>query len=347
MPSIQRAVQGGGHYKPDGELEILCNKCFSLIPASSVLSHLKVCVQAAVKSPAELLKVKLQKLRGSLEGRLRSAATQVEVMRYLSQLRYHIDTALKWGEDGSVNALAEHTLVQVKQLTQTARYIAPAVLIFTRRVENVIVQLDKELRQASSKGDREFSGAAVDLSLIVNRSNQDDDVTSAIEVTSVVTAVDSDTGTQTAETQVTEDARGDTDVADLAGADKALTLKNEDEQRRWFYSQCLTAKLQCTEKSQIRRVLISDLYVKVKQDGVPIDGWTEWIKQNLTSGDGAAAPAPVQEEATPTYAGDPRSGSTEPPYLYRGYPTGAQSSSPHRFGQWGHMVPGATGAFPR
>ena len=35
-------------------------------------------------------------------------------MRYLSQLRYHIDTALKWGEDGSVNALAEHTLVQVR-----------------------------------------------------------------------------------------------------------------------------------------------------------------------------------------------------------------------------------------
>ena len=41
--------------------------------------------------------------------------------------------------------------------------------MYTVRREKVIVQLDKELRQASSKGDREFSGAAVDLSLIVNR----------------------------------------------------------------------------------------------------------------------------------------------------------------------------------
>ena len=36
---------------------------------------------------------------------------------------------------------------EVQQLSKTARYIAPAVFVFTKRVENVIVQLEKELRR--------------------------------------------------------------------------------------------------------------------------------------------------------------------------------------------------------
>ena len=36
---------------------------------------------------------------------------------------------------------------QVEQLSRTARYIAPAVYVFTKRVMNVISQLEKELRR--------------------------------------------------------------------------------------------------------------------------------------------------------------------------------------------------------
>lgn len=38
----------------------------------------------------------------------------------------------------------------------------------------------------------------------------------------------------------------------------------EDQQRRWFYSQCLAAKMAAADKARARKILISDLYSKVK-----------------------------------------------------------------------------------
>merc|ERR550537_852610 len=110
---------------------------------------------------------------------------------------------------------------------------------------------------------------------------------------SIVNA-DSETGTHYAETQVTEDVGQKADVADLAGANEALTLKDEDEQRRWFYSQCLTAKLQVKDKRRMRKVLISDLYVQVKEEKVPVSEWMTWIQAQL-GGEGEAP-----EETTST-----------------------------------------------
>merc|ERR550537_518128 len=107
---------------------------------------------------------------------------------------------------------------------------------------------------------------------------------------SIVNA-DSETGTHYAETQVTEDVGQKADVADLAGANEALTLKDEDEQRRWFYSQCLTAKLQVQDKSRMRKVLISDLYVKVKAEKVPVDKWMGWIQKHLSGDEDEPRPA--------------------------------------------------------
>ena len=48
------------------------------------------------------------------DSRAAPVALEVEVMRCLSQMRYHIDTALKWTAEGpEVGALTEHTLQQV------------------------------------------------------------------------------------------------------------------------------------------------------------------------------------------------------------------------------------------
>eukprot|EP00971_Amphidinium_carterae_P299692 5954236-Amphidinium_carterae.1 len=37
----------------------------------------------------------------------------------------------------------------------------------------------------------------------------------------------------------------------------------QDEQRKWFYSQCLAMKLACPDQIRARRILISDLYCQV------------------------------------------------------------------------------------
>merc|ERR550514_2673917 len=102
---------------------------------------------------------------------------------------------------------------------------------------------------------------------------QDTEMESVADVNSVVSELDSDTGTQYAETQVTQEGPL-TDVADMQAANEYLNLKNEDEQRRWFYSQCLTVKLSCPDKTRARKTLISDLYTKVRAEHVPIENWT-------------------------------------------------------------------------
>merc|ERR1719443_2331601 len=99
---------------------------------------------------------------------------------------------------------------------------------------------------------------------------RDMDQESMADVNSVVSNLDSDTGTQYAETAVTQEGPGG-DVADVQAANEYLNLKNEDEQRRWFYSQCLTVKLSCPDKTRARKTLISDLYSKVRSENVPIE----------------------------------------------------------------------------
>merc|ERR1719230_2353792 len=106
---------------------------------------------------------------------------------------------------------------------------------------------------------------------------------SVADVNSIVSELDSDTGTQYAETLVTQDGQpvGSGDVGNMQDANEYLSLKNEDEQRRWFYSQCLTVKLACPDKARARKTLISDLYAKVREDGVPIENWVQWIRSQL------------------------------------------------------------------
>merc|ERR1711933_383698 len=57
---------------------------------------------------------------------------------------------------------------------------------------------------------------------------------------------------------------------------------------------CLTVKLACPDKARARKTLISDLYAKVRSEGVPIEGWVQWIRSKLMGeedGGGGAAMA--------------------------------------------------------
>jgi len=76
------------------------------------------------------------------------------------------------------------------------------------------------------------------------------------EVNSVISEMLSDAGTQYSETQITatfvdniSSAGANQDVANLKSLQHDdLTSKSEEEQRRWFYSQCLNIKLSCPDK---------------------------------------------------------------------------------------------------
>jgi len=282
------------------DLEIMCNNCFNLIKsseASSCVGDPATCPLAqrhggaAFEKPQGtigLLDLKLQKLRTALEGRLQDSSSKVNVMRHLTQLRYHIDTAAKWTPGCSeIGALSDHTVQQVKQLTATSRVLAPAVYIFSKRIENVVVQKERELRRlmvqtSPAKGHSGKPGGGM---LDIDKDNMAESVA---DVNSIVSELDSDCGTQYAETLVTQEGPGATDVGNVQDANDYLSLKNEDEQRRWFYSQCLNVKLACPDKARARKTLISDLYAKVKAENVPIENWVQWIRLQLMPEDSAA-----------------------------------------------------------
>lgn len=280
------------------DLEIMCNNCFNLIKsseASSCTGDPRDC-PTACRSGATgekpsgavgLLDLKLKRLRAALESRLQDSSSKVNVMRHLTQLRYHIDTAIKWVPGcPEIGALSDHTVVQVKQLTATSRVLAPAVYIFSKRIENVVVQKERELRRLIVQQSTPTKSQEGGGSLTVNR---DEISESVAELNSIVSELDSDCGTQYAETLVTQQEGSSNDVGNVQDANEYLSLKNEDEQRRWFYSQCLTVKLACPDKNRAKKILISDLYAKVKTEGVPIEGWVQWIRSHLMPDEDAAA----------------------------------------------------------
>jgi len=301
--SGQHAVRPGfipGAPRDIEDLEVMCNNCFNLIRSSeaSQCTGDKSCPLAlragTTGTPAErpsstiaLLDLKLQKLRAALEARLQDSSSKVNVMRHLTQLRYHIDTAAKWVPGCSeIGALSDHTVQQVKQLTTTSRVIAPAVYIFSKRIENVVVQKERELRRAmvQSSASR-VGGVSEGVTIDIDR---DAATESVADVNSIVSELDSDCGTQYAETLVTQDGPS-TDVGNVQDANDYLSLKNEDEQRRWFYSQCLTVKLACPDKTRARKTLISDLYAAVRAQNVPIESWVQWIRMQLMPEEAGAA----------------------------------------------------------
>jgi len=298
-----------GAAKDIEDLEIMCNNCYNLVRSSEASSCTGDPTECPVASKSGgnsgerptgaigLLNLKLRKLRAALEVRLQDSSSKVNVMRHLTQLRYHINTAVKWVPGcPEIGALSDHTVVQVKQLTATSRVLAPAVYIFSKRIENVVVQKERELRRAMMQQNSPPKGAQ-DRYSALNITN-DDISESVADVNSIVSELDSDTGTQYAETQVTQEGTS-TDVGNVQDANDYLSLKNEDEQRRWFYSQCLNVKMACPDKTRAKKTLISDLYAKVRAEGVPIEGWVQWIRSRLMPEEEANGAGQVTSDKVP------------------------------------------------
>lgn len=294
---------GGGDIE---DMEVMCNNCYNLIrssdaarctgeasgcPIAKSLGHGEAPPQRPAGKIAEL-DVKLSKLRVALESRLqdKDIIDKVPVMRHLMQMKYHMDAALKWTPAcPEIGLLSTHTVQGIKSLTSTAKVLAPAVYIFSKRIENVIVQKERELRKVMVQPAVQTAPGGLDQSRggigsydgaypSVETMELSEDT--QFEVNSVNTNLDSDTGTQAMETQITQE--GPTgDVGNVQDADHLMNLKSEEDQRKWFYTQCLSVKLACADKVKARKTLISDLYAKVQAEQVPIGEWVDWMKAQL------------------------------------------------------------------
>lgn len=215
-------------------------------------------------------------------------SSQSNVLRHLTQLRYHLDSALKWGPDAAdLGAISEHTIQQVQQLASTARVLAPGVYLFSKRAENILIQKERALKKAAQvlfedqrkSYNSDFKG---DMRIPTSRLSKAE--------STLVSELDSECGTMYADTVITCPA----DVGNVQDVNDYLALKSEDQQRRWFYSQCLAAKLVTSDQARARKILISDLYAKVKASGIPITNWMMFIQEQLMLGRGIPVPTDIR-----------------------------------------------------
>mmetsp|Transcript_28137 Transcript_28137/g.52772 ORF Transcript_28137/g.52772 Transcript_28137/m.52772 type:complete len:354 (-) Transcript_28137:20-1081(-) len=242
----------------------------------SSTSNFAECTKAVPKHMPEL-NAKLERLQADLESRILDDGLENKARRHLTQLRHHISTALQWTTD-STGLPSEQTAQQVKQLNSTARVLAPAVYVFSKRAEHCIVQKERALKKASpvvsdTGGYQKFGFSDVPLDLKVPPSRYKAEST-------VVSELDSECGTMYADTIVTWDAPS-TDVGNVQDVNDYWLMKSEDEQRRWFYSLCLSAKMSAKDQVNARKVLISDLYLKARAASLPIGSWATYITEAL------------------------------------------------------------------
>merc|ERR1712007_4896 len=240
-----------------------------------------------------LLDMKLNKLQAALEKRLQESDPQkVSVMRHLTQLKYQIGTAKKWNPaDPEAACLSDRVVSKVKELVASARLHAPTVYIFSKRVENVIVQKERAFRKLVAQSTALSPQSNVPFSLAGSVKSLVTEVNSCVSANSA-------TGTETEMESCSTISEGTAfDVGNMHEASEMLETRSEVEQRHWFYKQCLRARVTsgCSDKSLIKNPLIADLYTKVRSEQVPIKDWVPWIHRQVTLNDPGAASVSLRE----------------------------------------------------
>ena len=63
--------------------------------------------------------------------------------------------------------------------------------------------------------------------------------------------------------------------------EKEISLKSTEDLQRYFYSKCLVIKLGFSSRDPAQFIQIPDLYRKVKESGIPVDMWEDFIKEQF------------------------------------------------------------------
>lgn len=69
-------------------------------------------------------------------------------MRHLTQVRYHLDTALKWDIGcAEIGVLSDHTVNTLSGLVYSALSLVPQEYVIAKRVHTLVAMKEKFLRE--------------------------------------------------------------------------------------------------------------------------------------------------------------------------------------------------------
>eukprot|EP00392_Amoebophrya_sp_AT5.2_P000129 g129.t1 len=248
---------------------------------------------------------RLGNFRVTINDRIEKNTLKAGVTRHLTQVKYHLEVAIGWSSVAcaDIGVLSEHTVQSLGSIVSAALTLVPQEYVISKRVHTIVKEKEKFLRRLK-----------IDAGQLAMRPEDAEDIAEAdeddkadggkSEVTSVV-EMTSNCGTEFTATDITATSKGgtgmmlpNTDVANLSSLQTDMNAcKTEEDKRRWFYSQCLTVKLQCPDKDKAKKTLISDIYKQCMEQKIPMERWNSWIREQF--GADGASPSPTSPQSPP------------------------------------------------
>eukprot|EP00744_Colponema_vietnamica_P011231 GILI01015793.1.p1 GENE.GILI01015793.1~~GILI01015793.1.p1 ORF type:complete len:428 (-),score=84.53 GILI01015793.1:444-1631(-) len=254
---------------------------------------------------------KLKKLLKALESRMEESerkggvANQQLALSRLKEMKNMSSLLLSLSPSNPASAFqCLQTVNQIRSVgTEVSGLsgVGPGLFIFCKRIENVAREKAKEIeeietlrlaaRPESSAHDEETQRKRAEVEmwkiqtelLEEELKRQQEAEVESDDDASVLSDVRSDMGSEMAGSVYAESFISDMDdVADLQSATEVWAEKTEEELRKYFYSQCLTAKLSLPQSHPARKIMISALYQSAKDAEVHPEAYVGFIRDQFS-----------------------------------------------------------------
>ena len=260
----------------EAEIDAICMNCHEYISLDRIDQHSQQCVHPAAElSHEEEVKLRLRKLHRAINRRAKDAGG--EKLFVLLRLRELTAEALQQG-----TSRAE---LELEDLALSSLSLEGGVgcSVLARRLSTLLGELHSYLPEISDLAPEHqlshYNAEVERQRRELRKWKAHTQVLEALAGARTLEEVVSDVGSDAESVSSSQGSAAD--VGDLQAAEEALQQVSEDQLRRYFYSQCLKAKLQMSKAHPGQKVLVSELYEEAR--GLPVARWRRFIKTQLES----------------------------------------------------------------
>lgn len=260
----------------EAEIDAICMNCHEYISLDRIDQHSQQCAQPAAElSHEEEVTLRLRKLHRAINRRAKDAGG--EKLFVLLRLRELAAEALQQG--------SSRADLELEDLALSSLSLEGGVgcSVLARRLGTLLGELHSLLPEISALAPEHqlshYNAEVERQRRELRKWKAHTQVLEALAGARTLEEVQSDVGSDSESVASSQGSAAD--VGDLQAAEEALQQVSEDQLRRYFYSQCLKAKLQLPKAHPGHKLLVSALYEEAR--GLPVARWRRFIKTQLES----------------------------------------------------------------
>lgn len=258
----------------EAEIDAICMNCHEYISLNRIDEHSLMCVQpAAEMTYEEEIALRLRKLHRAISRRAKEASG--DKLFVLLRLR---ELAAEAVQHGSSRAELELEDLALSSLSLEG---GVGCSVLARRLSTLLGDLQSALPEVSALTPEHllnhYNAEVERQRRELRKWKAHTQVLEALAGARTLDEVQSDVGSDAESVGSSQGSAAD--VGDLQAAEEALQQISEDQLRRYFYSQCLKAKLQLPKTHPGHKILVSKLYEEARD--LPVARWRRFIKTQL------------------------------------------------------------------